>query len=113
MPRPAIEQPRALSQPLKAEFGLRVSPLRAVAAIITTPTDVGQRVERHRDQAERDELERDVVIRRIDELRNEGEEERGGLRVQGFYQHPFAKHLARPCRDDSLLREVRPPRETS
>jgi hypothetical protein len=65
--------------------------------------EIGQRVQRHRDQAERDELERDVAGR-IDELRNEGQKERRGLRVQGFDQHAFPKHAL--CTDsDDLLRQ--------
>ena len=53
--------------------------------------DVGERVERHRDQAERDELQRRVAAGRIDELRNEGEEEGCGLGIERLDQDAVAK----------------------
>ena len=57
--------------------------------------DVSEAVERHRDQAKRDELHREMTRGWVDELRNEGKEERRGLGIERLDHDAVAKRATR------------------
>ena len=68
--------------------------------------DIDCRVERDRDRAESDELQPHRARRRIDELRQERQEEGRRLRVQGFYDDAVAEGAGRAGAGDRRRRHA-------